>query len=69
MWSIDASWAPAVRQISATPRMKARDGSSGVLATLWINVRLDSVSVNTMSVNVPPTSTPIRRMAAVMHQT
>ena len=65
MWSIAASPTPAVMQISDTPCMKARDGSSGVLATLCVKVRLASVSVNTMSVNVPPTSTPISSMPPV----
>src|SRR5258705_2585658 len=37
-----------------------RDGSSLVVGVLWIKVRPESVSANTMSVKVPPTSTPIR---------
>ena len=63
MWSTSARPTPAALQISVTPRMNARDGSSGVLATLCVRVRLAVVSVNTMSVNVPPTSTPISRIA------
>ena len=37
-WSSAAIGTPAVRQISPTPRMNARDGSSGVLATLCVSV-------------------------------
>src|SRR5580700_7939548 len=47
------------RQISTTPRITARDGSSGVVATLWIAIRPVVMSHKTMSVKVPPTSTPI----------
>jgi hypothetical protein len=66
---VDAAIGAAVRQTSPTPRMNARDGSSGVLATLCVSVRFASVSVNTTSVNVPPTSTPIKRMGVFMPQT
>ena len=40
-----------------TPWITARDGSSGVVATLWMAKRLVAVSQKTMSVKVP--STPI----------
>src|SRR5262249_29363187 len=49
---------------SAMPATTPRDGSSGVVGTLWITVCPVSVSAKTMSVNVPPTSTPISRIAA-----
>ena len=38
MWSIAARPTPASVQISFTPRMNARDGSPGVLATLCVKV-------------------------------
>src|SRR5271155_3774686 len=63
-WSIAWRGRSKCAHSSLIPATTPRDGSSLVVGVLWINVRPDSVSANTMSVNVPPTSTPIRYIGA-----
>ncbi len=52
--------APAAARISLTPRNKPIAGLAGVLATLVTCIAPDCVSTDTMSVNVPPVSMPMR---------
>src|SRR5580704_1007480 len=59
-WSIARRGRSKRAHRALIPATTPRDGSSFVVGVLWIKVRLDSVSANTMSVKVPPTSTPIR---------
>ncbi len=50
----------------STPSTTARDGSSGVVGSFATSTAPVSVSARTTSVNVPPTSTPIMRMAGML---
>src|SRR5271169_6398409 len=59
-WSIAGRGRSKRSHSSPIPATTPRDGSSRVVGVLWIKVRPDSVSAKTMSVKVPPTSTPIR---------
>src|SRR6516162_1906130 len=59
-WSIAGRGRSKRAHSSPIPATTPRDGSSRVVGVLWIKVRPDSVSANTTSVKVPPTSTPIR---------
>src|SRR6516225_8056195 len=59
-WSIAGRGRSKRPHSSPIPATTPRDGSSRVVGVLWIRVRPDSVSAKTMSVKVPPTSTPIR---------
>src|SRR3974390_2119035 len=59
---MDWGGTPLAAQISVMPSMIARDGSSGDVDTLWIATSPALMSQYTMSVNVPPTSTPITLM-------
>src|SRR5467141_2192653 len=59
-WSMAGRGKSKRAHSSPIPATTPRDGSSLVVGVLWIRVRPDSVSANTMSVNVPPTSRPIR---------
>src|SRR6516225_6836932 len=61
---MDSGGTPLAKQISVTPSIIARDGSSGDVDTLWIATSPVVMSQYTMSVNVPPTSTPITLMVA-----
>jgi len=63
-WSIAARGRPERSHNSPIPATTPRDGSSGVVGTLWIRVCPVAVSVKTISVKVPPTSTPMSRIAA-----
>src|SRR5215469_14973940 len=59
---MDSGGTPLAAQISAMPSIIARDGSSGDVDILWIATSPVLMSQYTMSVNVPPTSTPITLM-------
>src|SRR6266851_1954780 len=59
-WSIASRGRSKRAHSSLMPVTTPRDGSSLVVGVLWIKVRPESVSANTISVKVPPTSTPIR---------
>src|SRR5712671_404955 len=59
-WSIVSRGRSKCAHSSPMPATTPRDGSSLVVGVLWIKVRPESVSANTISVKVPPTSTPIR---------
>src|SRR5271169_1111125 len=63
-WSIAWRGRSKRAHSSPIPTTTPRDGSSFVVGVLWIRVRPDSVSANTISVKVPPTSTPIRNIGA-----
>src|SRR5262245_35830015 len=53
---------PYLSQSAIRPETTPREGSSGVVDTLWTAVWPASVSAKTRSVKVPPTSTPIIRI-------
>src|SRR5258708_360592 len=55
--------APAAARILFTPRTSPIAGFAGVLATLVTSVAPDTISTDTISVNVPPVSIPMRRRA------
>ncbi len=62
-FSTSASPTPAFSHRSLIPCTEPRAGSSGVEGTLSTVIRPDSSSTRIRSVNVPPTSTPIRFIA------
>ena len=64
--SIASRLTPALAQSCSTPVITARAGLSGVDGTLSTVIRPSASSTKIKSVNVPPTSTPMRFMIPLL---